>query len=307
MTFNLKYILTAGVDRRMVFRYRINKYNATSSNSLFALGLILSGCGGAGKNSLSDSENNSSENSTNLINNSGDITASNVGYVFSRLSSYDNIINFHHYDELYSDPEIKVVSKFDQSRSERYDYGFKNSTNTALLSGENIIDGLLYEFEGDSKTTEYWYLGEPNLVSYSFFDKDLLLLHELDYTYFGQGLSWEVYNNDFYAFTDQQKASVRLALAEFSKVINVEFVEVIEELENVGTLRFGISAASFDDASAFATPPGNIGPVMEIFGFQIFLLMTIFCQEPGSFMFCSRNWTCYGIKPPSRRWLAEIS
>jgi serralysin len=206
---------------------------------------------------LSDVEDDDSGRLTFLTNNSDEILVTNADYSFSNLSSYDALLNFHHNDGSYSDPEIITLSIFDQSQSERYDYGFKDSTNTVALSGQNIIDSLLYEEGYESGNTEYWYSGEPNIISYSFFNKDLLLLDELDYTYYASGLSWDVYHNDFYSFTDEQKASVRLALAEFSEVINVEFVEVIEELDQVGTLRFGISHSDFDDSAAFAIPPGE--------------------------------------------------
>ena len=50
-----------------------------------------------------------------------------------------------------------------------------------------------------------------------------------------------------------RKTAVRTALLEFEKVINVEFVEVAEENDQVGTIRFGISQDEMaDNTVAFA-------------------------------------------------------
>ena len=78
----------------------------------------------------------------------------------------------------------------------------------------------------------------------------MLLLDENAYV--GGGGS-RVYNNGFHEFSDAQKDAVRTALLEFEKVINVKFVEVAEENDQVGTIRFGMSQDEMaDNTVAFA-------------------------------------------------------
>ena len=129
--------------------------------------------------------------------------------------------------------------------------GYDNKTALTALSGQNEIDSLLFTNNEDSSKTEYWQGADAeNKISFSFFNTTILLLDENAYV--GGGGSG-VYNNGFHEFSDVQKDAVRTALLEFEKVINVEFVEVAEENDQVGTIRFGISQDEMaDNTVAFA-------------------------------------------------------
>lgn len=201
------------------------------------LGFLLAACGGgggdgAGTNSISTTTSNNFVDNLNGLN---AFVAESASDFTGRYSASDQL----------SSPAL------DQSKSENYLSGYDNKTALTALSGQNEIDSLLFTNNEDSSKTEYWQGADAeNKISFSFFNTTILLLDENAYV--GGGGSG-VYNNGFHEFSDVQKDAVRTALLEFEKVINVEFVEVAEENDQVGTIRFGISQDEMaDNTVAFA-------------------------------------------------------
>ena len=67
-----------------------------------------------------------------------------------------------------------------------------------------------------------------------------------------------IWEHGFFPITEYQKEDIRIALGELEEIINVDFVEVTEVNDQVGTIRFGISKN--DDFFAFAYPPDDYWP-----------------------------------------------
>jgi serralysin len=129
------------------------------------------------------------------------------------------------------------------------------------LTGKNEVDSLLHEAWNDPTKTEIWKGdGTNKTISFSFFAPGLKLLDENDYGTATSGGRADVYNNEFYDFTEIQKEAIRLALGEFEKVANINFVEVKEQNNEVGTIRFGITTDSLGSSAAFAFGPGDYWP-----------------------------------------------
>ncbi|MDA8875501.1 matrixin family metalloprotease [Planktomarina temperata] len=223
------------VQRKNIFV--LSSARAKMAFSASPLGFLLAACGGgggdgAGTNSISTTTSNNFVDNLNGLNAFLAESASNFTGAYSAS------------DQLSSPAS-------DQSKSENYLSGYDNKTALTALSGQNEIDSLLFTNNEESSKTEYWQGADAeNKISFSFFNTTILLLDENAYV--GGGGSG-VYNNGFHEFSDAQKDAVRTALLEFEKVINVEFVEVAEENDQVGTIRFGISQDEMADNSvAFA-------------------------------------------------------
>ena len=201
------------------------------------LGFLLAACGGGG-----GGEATTNSTSTN--------TSNNFSHNFNELNSFVAELASD-FTGTYSASDQLSSPALDQSKSENYLSGYDNKSALTALSGQNEIDSLLYTSYQDSSQTEYWQGTDAgNKISFSFFNTNLLLLDET--AYIGGGGSG-AYNNGFHEFSDAQKDAVRTALLEFKKVINVDFVEVAEENDQVGTIRFGMSQDELgDNTVAFA-------------------------------------------------------
>ena len=211
----------------------LSSARAKMAFSASPLGFLLAACGGgggdrAGTNSISTTDSN------NFVYNLNGLNA----FLAESASNFTGVYNAS--DQL-SSPFL------DQSKSEDYLSAYDNKTAFTALSGQNEIDSLLFTNNEGSSKTEYWQGADAeNKISFSFFNTTMLLLDENAYV--GGGGSG-VSNNGFHEFSDVQKDAVRTALLEFEKVINVEFVEVAEENDQVGTIRFGISQDDLGDTS----------------------------------------------------------
>lgn len=210
--------------------------------------LILSACGGGGGNKIS-TDNTANTIITNTTSSDTDTNSQNLSE-YSTLAVNNFSGNYGSNDKL-SQPQI------DQTVSETYLSTHKETTTTKQLSGKNVIDGLLYPYWDDALKTDFWKgEGAENKISFSFFDPDLKLLDEDDYTS-TDGRN-AVYNNDYYKFSEANKIAIKNALLEFEKVIDVKFVEVVEGGNQVGTIRFGWSNSELINGwYAFAVGPGN--------------------------------------------------
>ena len=212
------------------------------------IGFLLAACGvGGGSESSSDDNSSTTTTSTNTSDNY-DLNSNNLSSFFA-----DEIDNF---TGEYTGSDEVLSPLVDQSQSESYITGYQDKTALVSLTGKNEIDGLLYEYWNDTTKTEFWNgVGGNKIISFSFFDSRLKLLDENTYT--NSPAIAQIYNNGFYEFTDSQKEAIRLALGEFEKVTNIKFVEVVEQNDQVGTIRFGMSDHGLGDAYAFATPAGD--------------------------------------------------
>ncbi|MDB9698191.1 matrixin family metalloprotease, partial [Planktomarina temperata] len=201
------------------------------------LGFLLAACGGGGGDGAGTTSI-STTTSNNFVDNLNGLNA----FVAESASDFTG---------RYSASDQLASPALDQSKSENYLSGYDNKTVLTALSGQNEIDSLLFTSDQDSSKTEYWQGAEAeNKISFSFFNTNLLLLDETAYV---SGGGSGIYNNGFHEFSDTQKDSVRTALLEFEKAINVEFVEVAEENDQVGTIRFGISQDDLGDTSVSDT------------------------------------------------------
>ena len=207
--------------------------------STLPMGLFLVGCGGGSDGGSTNQSQNQSFGS-----NSQSLTSftTPVSTVFSQT---------------YANPVSLSAPSTDQSRAESYLSAFKEKTVLADLANKNSIDGLLIANDTTPRKTEYWKnQSAQDTISFSFFDTDLKLLDQTAYE--ADPLTREVYENGFHTFSDTQKEAVRNALNEFEKVLDVQFVEVTEQNNEVGTIRFGMSQSALaGDTVAFAQTPGH--------------------------------------------------
>ena len=147
---------------------------------------------------------------------------------------------------------------FDQSYAESYISGYRDITTAKELPADPLIRALLHDSNRgvESETHSYWKGTDASkTISYSFVDSDLLLLDETVYTStYKRNL---VYQNKILEFSPEQKIEIRKAISEAAKIIDLNFVEVVEENNQVGTLRFGQTTADASSGSAFAMSPAN--------------------------------------------------
>ena len=221
--------------------------------SVSPLGFLLAACGGGGGGDTTSDSNLSTSTTTTVTNASG-----SYGSNSKNLSAFtaENINNF---SGVYTGSDAVLSPNVDQSHAEIYLSGYKNNTSYVDLSGKNEVDSLLYKAWNDPTKTEVWKGdGTSKTISFSFFDPGLKLLDENDYGNATSGGRADIYNNGFYNLTDGQKEAIRLALHEFEKVIDIRFVEVTEQNNEVGTIRFGISQDDLGaNTYAFAFPAGD--------------------------------------------------
>ncbi len=165
----------------------------------------------------------------------------------------------------YSSSENLVVSEFNQAYADNYSGIYENETDheqyeyTSISDNKNI-NALIWGYnkhdfdpnEEDKILVPKWKADQTNKLSYSFFNPDLKLLNEEEYKVWLPG----VFNNSFSNFTNEQKQNIRKGLAEFEKVTNIKFVEVIEQGNQVGTVRFGLS---FSDSLSGTASKVSVG------------------------------------------------
>lgn len=165
-------------------------------------------------------------------------------------------------DAAYDAPDDVKIPSFDQDYSENYISEYKAKAQVFDLSNNPEINSLLHGSPTNPRKTDYAWKGEGDqrILSFSFVDPELTLLDENDYDYQwdeGDQLTNYVYNSDILEFSAVQKENIRKAFHEFEKIINIKYVEVVEEGNQVGTLRIGLSAGDFQDYAAFAVQPGT--------------------------------------------------
>ena len=171
------------------------------------LGFLLAACGGGGEDETSSGANSSTTTSSNSStanssnsNTTTTFTSTNSSGQFAsnlnNLSSFyaDQIDNFTGVYTGYDEVPSPLV---DQSQSESYFTGFKDTTALVGLTGKNEIDGLLYEYWNQVTKTEFWNGAAGNkTISFSFFNSELKLLDESAYT--NSAAIAQIYNNGFY-------------------------------------------------------------------------------------------------------------
>ena len=106
------------------------------------------------------------------------------------------------------------------------------------------------------RKTDYAWKGEGDqrILSFSFIDPELTLLDENDYDYQwdeGDQLTNYVYNSDILEFSSVQKENIRKAFHEFEKIINIKFVEVVEEGNQVGSQKHLLRTLKITPPSRF--------------------------------------------------------
>ena len=123
------------------------------------------------------------------------------------------------------------------------------------LSSDANINALLFETTTGSGQTDYWdsnknytQTASETIITYSFVADDSVK--------FAGGYTEPTIGTDtITAFTEEQKTAARDALEEWSKVADLEFVEVDETTDLVGTFRFGFTQSSDPNTAGWATPP----------------------------------------------------
>ena len=219
--------------------------------SVSPLGFLLAACGGGGGGDTTSDSNLSTSTTTTVTNTSG-----YFGSNSNSLGAF-SAANTNNFSGEYTGSEVVSAPQVDQSHAENYLSGYKGKTGLVSLTGKNEVDGLLYEYWNDSTKTDFWKGdGTSKTISFSFFNPNLKLLDENDYT--GSPAKNGVYNGSFYEFSDANKDAIRQALGEFEKVLDIKFVEVIEGQNQVGSIRFGWSKTDLaNNWYAFASAPGD--------------------------------------------------
>lgn len=121
------------------------------------------------------------------------------------------------------------------------DYGFTHKTGDYRI--DSLIDDTFWLSENFSSNA--------TVISYSFP---------------GFGSTWDAHRYpsnsqpwapDFAPLTDWQQVAVRAVLDTWSNVANIQFVEVADTSENVGTIRFALTGYGMGVATAYAFLPSN--------------------------------------------------
>jgi serralysin len=147
---------------------------------------------------------------------------------------------------------------FDQSYAESYISERRDITTAKELPSDPLMLALLHGSNRGvaSETHSYWTGTDASkTISYSFVDPNLRLLDETAYT--SSDTRNAVYESEILEFSPEQKIEIRKAISEAAKIIDLNFVEVVEENNQVGTLRFGQTTADASSGSAFAMTPSN--------------------------------------------------
>lgn len=224
-----------------------SKVRSKITFSASPLGFLLAACGGGGGTlSIGSSSTNNVTDDSSSTNNvtDGSSSTNNMTDDFSNSQLLSDF-NYQYVstNETYSVPENTVNSNFDQNYAVVYTSGFHEQISTKSLPMPSDIEiaGLIFTDPNDvSITDDIWNSNTtPTKVSYSFFNKDLMLLDENAYT---SSLSDTVYNGDFVSFTATEKVEIKRILGEFEKVANIQFIEVDEVNNQVGVIRFGRTA-----------------------------------------------------------------
>lgn len=122
-----------------------------------------------------------------------------------------------------------------------------NYAYPAQHSGIDTIDALLPEQEEFS----VWDTSAAGtIIPYSFIDPVNAYFDSASYGSATDATTRGVYRSDILELSDDQKNAIRMGLTEWARYIDVEFVEVLEENNQVGLLRFG--GTSYSEASGYA-------------------------------------------------------
>ena len=214
-----------------------NTSRLANNLAISQISLVLAACGGS---QTTTTNNVSTVNTTNTATN----TNTQLDTLFS--NAYNSPQNYGSM-EYYNDGSTAVLPS---NQSAAVTYIFSNEANppaeTVVLSGDPLIDGLLFPTDDESSGMKWSGAGNETIISFSFINSGSKLDYT-DYVVNGDELSIGVYNNEIQNFTQSQKGYVRKALTEWSDVANIKFVEVQEVGSDVGTIRFG--ATTFDDDS----------------------------------------------------------
>lgn len=186
---------------------------------------------------------------------------------------------------LYLESESRSQPMLAQSLAEPYLSEHKDITHTKTMSDNPKIAALVYGNANIANETDFIWgsLNNRAVISFSFIDSDLNLLDENDYNYDwqdGEKITNYVYNHEIFNFNEAQKFNIRTAFSEFEKVLDLNFVEVIETGNQVGTIRIGVSAGDFGDYAAFAIQPGPYWSSSGDIWFDKYAVMETF--DPGS-------------------------
>jgi len=225
------------------------KFKQVNPVTMSPLALALAACGGGGGGGGTNSDLDSGTANSND-------TSSDPNNSFSN----DKNLEFFKYvyvdvGENYSATDsISFIN--DQSYSVPYLNGYHKLTKTTQISmpDDNKISGLLFADPNNNTITDYIWAsnGATTTVSFSFFDQSLLLLDENAYT---SGKFNQIYNGGFVPFTSAEQNEIRKILAEFSKVANINFVEVDEINDAVGVIRFGRTDLDLGVTRGVSVPP----------------------------------------------------
>ena len=160
--------------------------------------------------------------------------------------------------------EINLVDVFSNATTVAIPYYAGSPVSSKKLSGQNDIDALLFEQPSDSSSTLIW-SHNPNYdsnsgittITYSFIPASVF-----DQKFATTQSDPTPGTDQILELSELHKESVILALSEWAKVAKVSFVEVKEDNDQVGTLRFGFTdynetAADGDTAAAWAIPPSS--------------------------------------------------
>lgn len=122
-------------------------------------------------------------------------------------------------------------------------------TGSATANSPISDDPRIAALQNGVSSTSHWQLGQP--LTYSFPQAG---------AFFAVGYGDGEITTGWQGLTAAQQQAVRLALAEWSAVANIEFVEVADTSTNVGDLRFGFSRAVAPTTAAHSYLPVGRSP-----------------------------------------------
>ena len=114
-----------------------------------------------------------------------------------------------------------------------FPYFIGTATVKKLKSGDSNTDALLFDDPRVWASNETYDNGSSTTITYSFVENSNFFVDNYE--------SPNPLEDSVYAFSDGQQVAVKLALAQWSNIANITFVEVAETVDEVGTIRFGFT------------------------------------------------------------------
>jgi len=182
-----------------------------------------------------------------------------TGYFYDITASGNDTLNLISYQTASGDinfvDEISVATALSGAQVVPIPYTAGAPVTTVTLSTDSNVNALLLEASSSSGNTTLW-ANDQNYASSNGVTNITYSFVSQNSTKFTTGQEQPTPGTDaINELSDTQKAAVRLALGEWENVANLNFIEVSESGNDVGTFRFGFTDYDYPSASAWAIMP----------------------------------------------------